>query len=639
MAGRLSRIEEFEEFALAKGVIPTDVNAAIVETVCSLDEREEMEPYLRQIISDFGQTPHGPAELVDIFTHRLTKSGTARLAAFIVKGRSFRTVRPSDVAHQIYRLEKIDGLDVAVFAAPGVILDQAKEQFISTARRVASEYVIADAVDLGRVFIAHGFLCPRDGRRIVAGRCICGYSPVKRLLNVFQREALRSLQDSHRRNESAGLVVLPPGAGKTRVAAEDALRSGARHILYVAHTYEILDVARSEFEAKFSEAAVTQHDSVSLAKLNTVNLVTIQLLNRHLHRTDLAAFDYVVVDEFHHAAAATYRKAISAIRPRYLLGMTATPFRGDNQDVLELCGNNQLVSFDLRSGIDSGILSAYHYYGCFDDIDYSQITYRHSAYDIRDLERALLIPERDEAIINKWRELGDGKPTLAFCCTHEHALRMARSFESAGVPAAAYISLTSQTERSELTERLGNGDLSVLCVVDIFNEGADLPFIECLLFLRPTESKRIFYQQLGRGLRQYAGKRHCTVVDFIGDFRNAYRIVEYHGLLPLDEADPVGSIRSARSRKELLNLPLGCEVHFEERVLDIFAQQTHDDPRHATRHNIARILYYQYDRLRRFLGRKPTKKDVNRNLLLGTDLYRLVFGSWAAFERLVEKDD
>jgi len=177
----------------------------------------------------------------------------------------------------------------------------------------------------------------------------------------------------------------------------------------------------------------------------------------------------------------------------------------------------------------------------------------------------------------------------------------------------------------------------VLCVVDVMNEGADLPFIECLLFLRPTESQRIFYQQLGRGLRRYVGKSHCIVIDFIGNFKNAHKIVEYQGLLPFSD-ETLEAFGKAKSRKELLNLPLGCEVHLDDKVIDIFTQQILD-PRYATRHNIGRILIYQYQKLARRLKHKPTPKEVDRNLILHSGFYKSVFGSWKKFESLVSSEN
>ncbi len=630
MSGRLVSLDEFDQFRSVLRHAPEHVDEAVLASVRDLDERTEFEPALRSVLTDVGDTPHGPAEIVDVLTHKLTLNRKSGVAAFILKGKSFPKVRPSHVSHQIYRLEKIADLSYAVFAATGVILDQAKEQFISTAARVSEAYCLVDAHDLGRLLIGFGFLCPRDGQRISAGRCTCGYSPSRRVLNVLQEEALRELTVAHGLGQSAGLVVLPPGSGKTRIAAQDACGLESTRVLYVAHTHEILDVAEAEFGAVFDPAKVDRLEAVSNAGSSVVHLATIQLLTRHLDRIDPDAYDYVIVDEFHHAAARTYRQLLDTLRPGFLLGLTATPFRGDRQAIAELCGGNVVVNYELRSGIELGILTPYHYYGCFDDIDYSQIRRTQGGYHVRDLERALVIPERDEAIIAQWRKLAEGTATLAFCCSRRHAKRMSESLCKAGIPAAAYLGSTPIVERQDLTRKLQVGDLHVLCVVDVLNEGADFPFIQTLLFLRPTESARIFHQQLGRGLRKAVGKSHCTVIDFIGNFKNAYMLVEYHGLLPYAE----GSARATGrflTPKEMLNLPLGCKVHFDTRVVQVFAQQSLS-PANATRHNIGRILIHQYARLEVLLARRPTPRDVDHNLLLGKDLYKLVFGSWSAFQ-------
>ncbi len=490
----LITIEEFENFRHVKDYPPRDVSNDLIRAVRALDEREDLEPYIRSILFDSSSTPHGPAEIVDILTHHVRVRGAAGLAAFILKGKSFPTVRPSDVSHQIYRLEKISGLSFAIFAAAGTILDGAKEQFCSTAGRLGVDYAILDATDLGRLFLAYGFFCPRDARRISAGRCRCGYSPKTRILNHLQAESLRALDECHEIGQISGLIILPPGSGKTRIAAEDAKKVRAKHVLYLAHTHEILDVARSEFEAVFGRRNVQRHESASgLRKPSKANLVTVQLLNRNLNSLNLGSFDYVVVDEFHHAAAGSYRRILDQTKQKFLLGLTATPFRGDRQDIFELCGNNALVNFELRTAVESGILSPYHYFGCFDDVDYSKIRHNGTRYDVSDLEKALIVPERDTAIIEMWRKRAADKPTIAFCCSHKHATRVAENFRKNGIPARPYISSTAQDKRASYAKRLASGTLKLLCVVDVLNEGADMPFVECLLFLRPTESKRIFH--------------------------------------------------------------------------------------------------------------------------------------------------
>lgn len=630
----LLQIDDIPSFGAVREIPASDVIEALRDAVRKLHEAEEIEEFLRSILSDRAATPHGPAELVDIFTHKLTLRASTGLAAFILKGRSFRTVTPKDVAHQIYRLEKIDGLQFAAFGATGVILDAAKEQFVSTCIRLNIDYSILDADDFSLLFWAYGFLCPRDGNRITGGRCVCGYRPTHSVLNILQNEALSELQRSHELGDSKALVVLPPGSGKTRIAARDSKSSGAKTILYIAHTHEILDVAYTEFSATFGANQVAKIEKRNEIDSAPICLMTIQFLEHNLAQIAKHQFDYLVIDEFHHAAAKTYRSAIKKLNYIFLLGLTATPFRGDRQDIAELCDGNIVVNYELRSGIDTGVLVPYHYFGCFDDIDYQDLPIVAGRYIAKDLERRLFIKERHDAIVAKWRELAEGKPTLTFCCSHKHAERLANAFKSAGVPAATYLYHHSSDDRARLLQRMQNGKLKVLCTVDVLNEGADMPFIECLVFVRPTESKRIFVQQLGRGLRKYVGKAHCVVIDFIGNFRNAYKIVEYQGLRP-DEIDSRAPNISLRHNfRDVLDLPLGCKVHFDEKVLDIFAQQTLD-PRNATRSNIARILFYEYQRWGTRLGRSPSAKDLDRYALLDSQFYKLVFGSWKAFTSLV----
>jgi superfamily II DNA or RNA helicase len=547
---------------------------------------------------------------------------------------SFSTVRPQQVAHQIYRLEKIDGLHFAALGATGTVLDAVKEQFSSTCKRLNIAHAFIDADDFARLFWAYGYLCPRDGARIIGGRCHCGYAPAHSLLNVLQIETLKELERARSLAQTKGLVVLPPGSGKTRIAAKDAKSFGASSVLYVAHTHEILDVAEAEFSAVYGASNVEKIDNATGGAQKPIKLATIQFLEKNVASFERFGVDYLVVDEFHHAAARTYRKAVANIGHRFLLGLTATPFRGDRQDIAALCQGNIIVNYELRTGIDMSILTPYHYYGCFDNINYDDLPEGAAEYSIRDLERKLIIKERHQAIVGKWRERADGKSTLAFCCSHRHAETMVAEFSTQGIKAATYLSTTPISVRHGLIERLRSGDIKVLCVVDVLNEGADVPFVECLLFVRPTESKRIFLQQLGRGLRRYVGKSHCVVIDFIGNFRNAYKLVEYHGLRP-EESDPRNpSLAQPRTAREILDIPIGCRVNFEDRVLDIFARQTLD-PKNATRDNIGRIMIYQYERLCRRLGRDATSKDVDKNLMLNSTFYKQVFGSWKRFQDLI----
>jgi hypothetical protein len=256
-----------------------------------LHESEDIEEFIRAILNDRAATPHGPAEITDILTHRMQVGGAAGLGAFVLKGRSYATVRPRDIAHQIYRLEKIDDLGIAVLGATGVVLDAVKEQFSSTCKRLNTSYAIFDADDFSRLFWAYGFLCPRDGNRIKGGRCTCGYAPQHSVLNVLQREALEELRRGRELKHTKGLVVLPPSSGKTRIAALDAQATGAERILYVAHTQEILDVASSEFSAVFGANSVTYLRDGQHVPSTIVSLSTIQYLSVNFTKIEFDAFD------------------------------------------------------------------------------------------------------------------------------------------------------------------------------------------------------------------------------------------------------------------------------------------------------------------------------------------------------------
>jgi superfamily II DNA or RNA helicase len=577
-------------------------------------------------------------EIVDIFTHKIMAKGETGLAAFIIKGKSFKTITAKDVSHQIYRLKKINGLKFAIFAYSGNLLDQPRDEFVTTAIEIECDYAFFDSMDLARLFVSEGFICPRDGKIITQLACSCGYSPIRQELNILQKEALKELSLSHKLNQRSGLIVLPTGVGKTRIAAKDAYNFGDKMVLYVAHTQEILDVAEDEFSNIFGQENLIRITNPDEYHENiTVKLSTIQLISNHIETIKGLDIDYLVIDEFHHAAATTYRTLIENSNPEYLLGLTATPFRGDRQDVVELCDGNILINAELRTAIDYGILSPYHYIGCFDDIDYSNIKHDGIRYDIRDLEKALILPERDEAIAEKWFEYLENKQTLAFCCSKNHANRCCEKFNEKGIASVVYLGDTPRNEREFIQEKFKKGEIKIIISVDVLNEGADFPFVEGLMFLRPTESKRIFYQQFGRGLRRFTGKKETVVLDFIGNFKNSYRILEYLDLSPYEDDRYIPQLGISKNLKGILNLPLDCRVTFDDRVIDIFCTQYIAGER-ITRHNIGRILVYSYKKLCERLGKLATKKDVDRNLLLHSGLYITLFGSWMNFMKVISQD-
>lgn len=321
----------------------------------------------------------------------------------------------------------------------------------------------------------------------------------------IQRPALAALTATRRAGHLAGLVVLATGLGKTWLAAFDS-RPFAR-VLFVAHREEILTQAMSSFRRIRPEARFGRYDGTEKDDGAEILFASIQTLGRanHLRRFAPDAFDYIVVDEFHHASAASYRGLLDHFTPRFLLGLTATPDRSDGADLLALCGDNLVYHCDLFEGIEVGLLSPFRYLGVPDEVDYAQIPWRSNQFDPEALEAALATEARARNALDQFHRHRDG-PAIGFCCSVRHAEFMAAFFQAQGLRAVAVHSGPGSSPRATSLDRLGRGEIDILFAVDMFNEGVDVPSIGTVMMLRPTESVILWLQQLGRGLRRVEGK-------------------------------------------------------------------------------------------------------------------------------------
>lgn len=385
----------------------------------------------------------------------------------------------------------------------------------------------------------------------------------------FQREILESLEAERVHGHTRNLVVAATGTGKTVVAALDYKRARQRQgdlsLLFVAHRKEILEQSIRTFREVLRDGSFGErlYEGESPVRGRHV-FASIQ----SLHANRLAAlapdaFDFVIVDEFHHASAPTYDRLLSHLAPKILLGLTATPERADGGDVFRYFDGRIASELRLWTALDQGLLSPFQYFGVHDNTDLSGLGWKRGWYDADELETVYTGNDARVKIVlrelaDKVEDLGRMR-ALGFCVSIKHAEFMARRFTEHGIRSKAVSTDTRSVERAAALRELRDGEIRVLFAVDLFNEGVDLPNVDTVLFLRPTESATVFLQQLGRGLRRAEGKECLTVLDFIGNAHKRFRFdVRYRALVG-------GTSRGVREHVEqgFPTLPPGCAIRLD----------------------------------------------------------------------------
>ncbi len=390
----------------------------------------------------------------------------------------------------------------------------------------------------------------------------------------IQEEALAALEETRNVGNTAGLVVLATGLGKTWLSAFDSNRREYKRILFVAHREEILAQAMRTFRRIRPDASFGHYTGAERDVRADILFASIQTLgrNHHLEVFQRDAFDYIVVDEFHHAAARSYRRLIDYFDPKFLLGLTATPERTDGGDLLALCQENIVYRCDLGEGIRRDLLCPFHYFGVPDEVDYRNIPWRSTRFDEEALTNAVATKSRAGNALEQLRKRG-GLRTLAFCVSQRHADFMSAYFKEHGVRAASVHAGETSAPRAPTLEQLAAGELDIVFAVDMFNEGVDLPALDTVLMLRPTESRVLWLQQFGRGLRKAPGKERLTVIDYIGNHRGF--LLKPQALLGLgsERSDVLRALERLQSGE--LGLPPGCEVTYDLEVIEILRALCH----------------------------------------------------------------
>ncbi|WP_048571612.1 DEAD/DEAH box helicase [Clostridium cylindrosporum] len=347
--------------------------------------------------------------------------------------------------------------------------------------------------------------------------------------NDMQKRAMDNLNRLRASGESKALVIAATGTGKTYMSAFDVINYNPKKMLFIVHREEILRTAERTFRKLVKNKNKTTGLLTGSSKDFSSDYLfsTIQSMNNSLESFSREEFDYIIIDEAHHAASSSYEKVISYFKPKFLLGMTATPERCDGGDIFDIFGNNVALEVRLREALGLELVIPFHYFGITDieGIDLSDVKIN----DVDEIVKRLKVNERVDFIVEKMNFYGhDGEKLkcVGFCASIEHAQYMAEEFNKRGIWSVCLTGANSADEREHFIKKLESDedDLDVIFTVDIFNEGVDIPSINQVLMLRPTSSPIIFIQQLGRGLRKYKDKTFLTVLDFIGNHKKAFLI-------------------------------------------------------------------------------------------------------------------
>ena len=427
-----------------------------------------------------------------------------------------------------------------------------------------------------------------------------------------QIEALYALENSRAEGAKKALIMAATGIGKTYLAAFDS--KPYENILFVAHREEILQqAARSFYHIRHSDRygffngkeKCTDQPVIfaSVATLGRKEYLSEKYFDKHY-------FQYVIIDEFHHAVTDQYKNILNYFESDFLLGLTATPDRMDGKNIYELCDYNVPYEIDLKEGINREMLVPFHYYGIYDDIDYSRFHVVRGHYSEQELNKKYIGNiHRHELIYKYYMKYGSQK-ALGFCCSRAHAEEMAEAFTKFGIPSAAVYSNGNgeySEERKTAIQQLQKGELRIIFSVDMFNEGVDIPEVDMIMFLRPTESPVVFMQQLGRGLRKSRNKKYLNVLDFIGNYENAGRV---RFLLTGRNKE-----KSGFDYAKTEDLPDQCIMDFDMQLIDLFKRL--DEKQETAK----KIIHNEYFRIKETLQKTPSRMELYT--WMDDEIYRL----------------
>ena len=368
-------------------------------------------------------------------------------------------------------------------------------------------------------------------------------------LRDYQQEAIENLKKVRDDGKTIALLYHATGVGKTITAATDAKAVGGR-TLFLVNALKLASQAKDTFARVWPEATLGEYTGGQKDVSQTVIFATVQSISKDLEKFSPTAFDYLIVDECHHAAANTYQKIFTYFHPKFILGLTATPERSDGEDMLELF-QNVAHKMDLKTAVERGVLVPIRCIRVKTNIDLTDVRINGIKYNSQDLESKLFIPERNQLIVDTYLKYVNGKKTVIFCASVDHAAEIAKLLRDNGVNAEA----VSGRDRVEIREKVlkdyETGSTDVLCACDLLNEGWDSPHTTVLFMARPTMSKTIYMQQLGRGTRRCPGKDDLLVIDFVDNANMFNMPYSLHRVLNIAKYQPMAYVLAPENKRKL----------------------------------------------------------------------------------------
>lgn len=421
--------------------------------------------------------------------------------------------------------------------------------------------------------------------------------------NFMQEKALEKLENLRKKGENKALIIAATGTGKTYLSAFDVKNFKAKTILFLVHRENILIKAKESFEN-----ILPQINSFGLYTGNKKEqdknylFSTIQTMSSNFLEFSQDFFEYIIIDEAHHVASPSYKKILDYFKPKFLLGLTATSNRMDGNSIYEVFDENIALDIRLNKALENNLIVPFHYYGINDiqSIDYENVDL--TKIDL--LAKLLSVNKRVDFIIDKmnfYSNSGNKRKVLGFCVSKEHCNFMSEEFNKKGINSITLTSEDSISKREDSIKRLENENdsLEVIFTVDIFNEGIDIPSINMVLFLRPTNSPIVFVQQLGRGLRKYKNKEFLTVLDFIGNHKKAYLIaLALVGNKMIDKESIKLSLQN--NFADFKNAFISMDEISKNRILEQINKENF---------NQLKYLKEQYFEVKNILGKVPTLVD------------------------------